>query len=173
MLVGPMGAGKTTVGQLLARRLGLAFLDTDQVLEARTGVSIATIFEIEGEQQFRAREAALIAELLSEDRVVIATGGGAILSDATRELLARRARVIYLHATPETSYVRVRKSRDRPLLNVDAPLEKLKSLYAVRDPLYRSVAHLIVNTGEGPPSVSVERIIEALARGTATDSSLH
>lgn len=158
-----MGAGKTTVGQPLAQRLGLAFLDSDQVLEARTGVSIATIFEIEGEQQFRAREAALIAELLSADGVVLATGGGAIHSDATRELLARRARVVYLHAIPETSYARIRKSRDRPLLRVDDPLAKLRTLYAVRDPLYRSVAHLIVNTGEGNPGASVQRIIEGLA----------
>ncbi len=170
VLVGPMGAGKTTVGQLLARRLGLPFLDSDQVLEARTGVSIATIFEIEGEQQFRAREAALIAELLSSDGAVLATGGGAIHSEATRELLAQSARVIYLHATPDTSYARVRKSRDRPLLKVDDPLARLRALYAVRDPLYRSVAHLIVNTGDGQPGQSVQRIVDGLS-GTAAGSS--
>lgn len=167
VLIGPMGAGKTTVGQLLARELGWPFLDSDQELEKRTGVTINTIFEIEGEASFRAREASLIGELVAESALVLATGGGAIQTEATRERLARKARVVYLHARPETSFARVRRSRDRPLLKVGDPLERLRSLYARRDPLYREVAHLIVETDGSQPGKTVQAIVRWLtARAT-------
>jgi shikimate kinase len=146
-LVGMMGAGKTTVGRLLARRLKLRFIDSDHEIESRCGVKIPLIFEIEGEAGFRAREGQAIAELTVLDGVVLATGGGAVLSPANRAQLAARGTVVYLRATPEDLYARVKHDRNRPLLATAAPLERLHELYAERDPLYREVAHVVVETG--------------------------
>jgi len=157
-----MGAGKTTVGQALARRLQWDFCDSDHELEARTGVSVATIFEIEGEPVFREREAAVIDELLQREGIVLATGGGAILHADTRRRLTERASVVYLHARPETSYARTRRNRDRPLLQVADPLGRLHTLYDLRDPLYRSVAHCVIESGHAPPAVAVQQIIDWL-----------
>ncbi len=165
-----MGAGKTTVGQLLARKLGRRFLDSDQVLEARTGVSIATIFEIEGEASFRQREAQVIDELLGKTDLVLSTGGGAVLSEPTRIRLRERAFVIYLHASPETSFARVRRHREqRPLLKVDDPLARLREIYAKRHPLYLEVADLVVETALGAPQLAVQAIVKGLiSRGKQT-----
>lgn len=145
-LVGMPGAGKTTLGRQLAKRLGKAFLDCDIELEARLGVSIPAIFEIEGEPAFRDREQALLAELVQRTGIVLATGGGAVLRAANREALARGGTVVYLHATPQTLYRRVRHSRGRPLLNTADPLARLSELYAARDPLYREVADHVVES---------------------------
>ncbi len=146
-LVGMMGAGKSTAGRLMARRLRYPFHDTDHEVERRCGVSIPVIFEIEGEAGFRAREGAVLAELTALENVVLATGGGAVLAEANRRLLAARGTVIYLHALPGVLYERVRQDRNRPLLATPDPLARLGELYAQRDPLYREVADIVVDTG--------------------------
>ena len=146
-LVGLMGAGKTTVGRQLAKQLNLVFYDTDHVLEERTGVRIPVIFEIEGEAGFRVREEMVIHELCALTGIVLATGGGAVLSAANRADLKRNGVVIYLRGSPEQLYERTRHDRNRPLLHTADPLEKLRELYARRDPLYRDAADVIVDTG--------------------------
>lgn len=144
-LVGLMGAGKTTVGRVLARRLGLAFIDSDHEIEARTGVSIPTIFEIEGEEGFRRREAQIIAELTQRDDLVLATGGGVVLDPGNRARLKANGMVVYINVPPEGLYERIRNDRNRPLLQVADPLARLHELYAQRDPLYRGVADLVID----------------------------
>ena len=146
-LVGMMGAGKTTAGRLIARRLKRPFHDSDQDVERRCGVRVPLIFEIEGEAGFRAREAAVIAELTALEEVVLATGGGAVLAEASRRHLAERGTVIYLHGQPAALFERVRQDRNRPLLATADPLARLAQLYAERDPLYREIADLVVDTG--------------------------
>lgn len=146
-LVGLMGAGKTTVGKLLAKQLGKTFIDADHEIEARTGVKIPVIFEIEGEAGFRKREEAVIADLTSRPNIVLGTGGGAILSARNRELLGSHGTVVYLRGTPEQLYERTRHDRNRPLLQTGDPLSKLRELFTQRDPLYREVADLVVDTG--------------------------
>jgi shikimate kinase len=158
-----MGAGKTTVGRMLARRLKLRFVDSDQEIEARCGVKIPVIFEIEGEAGFRAREAQAIAELTGLDGIVLATGGGVVLAPENRRLLAERGTVVYLRATPEHLYERVRQDRNRPLLAAGNPLARLRELYRERDPLYRSIADLVVDTGRQSAQALVRGLLERLA----------
>lgn len=146
-LVGLMGAGKTTVGRLLAKHYGCAFHDSDHEIEARTGVKIPVIFEIEGEAGFRKREENAIAELSALSGIVLATGGGVVLSAANRESLRKNGLVIYLRGSPEHLYERTRHDRNRPLLQTENPLAKLRELYKQRDPLYREVADIVVDTG--------------------------
>jgi shikimate kinase len=148
-LVGMMGCGKTTVGRQLARRLGRRFADTDHEIEARTGVRIPTIFEIEGEAGFRRRETQVIAELATAADLVLATGGGAILDPANRAVLAASGVVVYLNAPPNLLFERTRHDRNRPLLRVADPLAKIGELFVIRDPLYREVAHVVVDTVAG------------------------
>jgi shikimate kinase len=161
-LVGMMGAGKTTVGRLLARRLKLRFVDSDHEIESRCGVKIPLNFDIEGEPGFRAREAQAIAELTALDGVVLATGGGAVLAAGNRERLAARGTVVYLRAKPEDLYARVKHDRNRPLLATAAPLERLRELYAERDPLYREVAHIVVETGVQSVQSLARALVERL-----------
>jgi shikimate kinase len=146
-LVGMMGAGKTTVGRQLAKRLGKAFYDADREIEARTGVRVAVIFDIESEAGFRKREAELIEQLTAMSDIVLATGGGAVLDPRNREHLRTRGFVIYLHALPQALWQRTRADKSRPLLQGGDPRERLEALYAERDPLYREVADLVVETG--------------------------
>ena len=146
-LVGLMGAGKTTVGRLLARYFGGTFYDSDHEIEARTGVKIPVIFEIEGEAGFRKREEAAIAGLTALSGIVLGTGGGAVLSAANRDKLKKNGVVIYLRGTPEHLYERTRHDRNRPLLQTENPLAKLRELFKQRDPLYREVADIVVDTG--------------------------
>ncbi len=153
-LVGPMGAGKTSVGRQLARRLGLEFVDADHEIERRTGVDIPYIFEVEGEAGFRERERRVLAELTLRPGIVLATGGGAVLDEANRAVLAARGTVVYLHASVGEQLRRTRGDRRRPLLQVADPAARLAELMAVREPLYRAVADLVVETdGRGVRSV--------------------
>jgi shikimate kinase len=161
-LVGMMGAGKTTVGRMLARRLKLRFVDSDHEIETRCGVKIPVIFEIEGEAGFRSREAQVLAELTALEGTILATGGGVVLSQENRRLLAARGTVVYLRATPEHLYERVRQDRNRPLLATGDPLARLRSLYAERDPLYRSIADLVVETGRQSVQVLARGLLEQL-----------
>ncbi len=153
-----MGAGKTTVGRQLAKRLQRRFLDSDHEIEARTGVRIPLIFEIEGESGFRRRETQVLAELAREQDLVLATGGGAVLAAENRQCLRDSGIVIYLHTPPEVLFERTRHDRNRPLLQVEDPLATLKLLYEQRDPLYRDAAHLVVEGQTGAVSQLTQRI---------------
>lgn len=146
-LVGMMGAGKTSVGKLLARRLGKTFHDCDHEIERATGVKVAVIFEIEGENGFRSREAKTLAELVRHTDIVLATGGGAVLSADNRKLLAGNGMVVYLRAAPAELWSRTRHDKNRPLLKTADPRARLEQIYAERDPLYREVADIVVDTG--------------------------
>ncbi|WP_018149865.1 shikimate kinase [Leeia oryzae] len=145
-LVGLMGAGKTTVGRALAKRFDKQFYDSDHEIEARTGVRIATIFEIEGEEKFRERERDMIAELSGLNNIVLATGGGAILNPENRQCLKQRGLVIYLRANVDDLYMRTKLDKNRPLLQTANPRAKLQQLFDVRDPLYREVADMVIDT---------------------------
>lgn len=140
-----MGAGKTTLGKALAARLGMAFVDTDRVIEERTGVSIPTVFEIEGEEGFRRREAQVVADIAETGGRVVATGGGIVLRPENRERLAASGFVVYLNVPPHLLWERTRHDRNRPLLQVANPLQKLRELFQARDPYYREVADLVVD----------------------------
>lgn len=159
-LVGLMGAGKTTVGRRLARVLGLRFVDCDRELEARTGVDIPLIFEIEGEAGFRAREARLLEELTAGSGMVLATGGGAVLGEANRARLRERGLVVYLEAPVEQLHERTRRDRRRPLLHTADPKARLAALLAEREPLYRACADLIVATA----GRTVAQLVDHIAR---------
>lgn len=145
------GSGKSTVGRQLSRRLGLPFFDSDHVIEQRLGCSIREYFAQEGEAAFRDVEQQVIAELAAGANCVLATGGGAVLRQPNRECLRANGQVIYLRSTPEEVFRRVRHDGNRPLLQVEDPLNRLRSLYAERDPLYRETAHFVIETGR--PSV--------------------
>jgi len=157
-LVGMMGASKTTVGRRLARRLGWSFVDADREIEARLGVPVTTIFELEGEAGFRRRESDLIEELSHRSATVLATGGGAVLDPANRQALHARSRVIYLRASVGDLWHRLRRDTTRPLLRTDDPRARIEALVTQRDPLYRDVAHLTVDTGRQP----VDRVVDAI-----------
>ena len=148
-LVGPMGAGKTTVGRHLAELLGREFLDSDHEIERRTGASIPWIFEKEGEPGFRSRETMVINELTKQSSLVLATGGGAVTQAPNREYLNKRGIVIYLYTPVEIQLQRTYRDKNRPLLQVENPEQKLTDLLAIRDPLYRDVAHYIIETNQG------------------------
>ena len=145
-LVGPMGAGKTTIGRSLARLLHKDFRDCDREIEERTGADIPLIFELEGEPGFRRREKAMLEELTALREIVLATGGGAVLDPENRALLRQKGTVVYLFAPIEHLYQRTRRDRNRPLLQTEDPLLRLEQIMAERDPLYREVADLIVKT---------------------------
>jgi shikimate kinase len=151
ILVGLPGSGKSTVGRSLARRLGLPFNDSDHVIEQRIGCSIRSFFDREGEVAFRDIEQSVLRELADAGQGVLATGGGAVLRQANREALRAAGQVIYLRSTPDEVFRRLRHDVNRPLLQVDDPLERLRTLHAERDPLYRQTAHFVIETGR--PSV--------------------
>jgi shikimate kinase len=146
-LIGLMGAGKTTIGRVLAKHRDMAFLDSDHEIEARCGVSIPTIFEIEGEAGFRRREVCMIDELSRRHGLVLGTGGGAVLNPINRERLKARGVVVYLRCHPLELYQRTRHDRNRPLLQTDDPLARLQALYEQRHPLYMQTADIVLDTG--------------------------
>lgn len=163
-LVGLMGAGKTSVGKLLARRLGKTFYDCDHEIERATGVKVAVIFEIEGEAGFRAREEKMLAELVRHRDIVLATGGGAVLSADNRRQLAGNGTVVYLCAAAPELWARTCHDRNRPLLNTVDPLARLQQLYDERDPLYREVADIVVDTGNQSLGSLAHRVEAQLLR---------
>ena len=160
MLVGLPGAGKTTVGRSLARIVGMDFLDTDQIIESKIGCSIRDYFDRKGEAYFREIESSTIEELIGSSRCVVSTGGGVVLDGGNRQVLKQFFNCIYLRATPEDLYRRLRYDRKRPLLQVSDPLQTLRQLYTVRDPLYMEVAKIVVDTGR--PSVGT--LVESIKR---------
>ncbi len=167
-LVGPMGAGKSTIGRLLAQALERPFVDSDKEIEARTGASIPLIFEKEGEAGFRAREKAMITELSARDGgLVLATGGGSVLDPDNRRLLAERGLVIYLAASVDEQLRRTAHDTNRPLLQTANPRERLATLLALRDPLYREIADLVVPT-DGQTGKRVAQTLLARLRRLAS-----
>jgi len=168
-LVGMMGAGKTSVGKLLARKLSKVFHDSDHVIEERTGVRIPVIFELEGEAGFRARETAVLEELTALPDVVLATGGGAVLSPRNRELLRERGTVVYLRAGVSELWNRTRHDRNRPLLQTPDPYTRLNEIHALRDPLYREVAHVIMETGTQSLKSLVNKLEQKLLASVAPE----
>lgn len=151
-LIGLPGSGKSTVGRQLARRLSFPFLDSDHVIEQRLGCSIREFFEREGEERFRDVEESVIDELTQGSDGVLSTGGGSVLRPSNRHHLHSRCRVVYLRSSPEEVFRRLRHDRNRPLLQVADPLQRLRDLHAARDPLYKEAAHFVIETGR--PSVA-------------------
>ncbi|MDE0490811.1 shikimate kinase [Psychrobacter sp. A3] len=182
-LVGPMGAGKTTIGKLLAKQLGREFLDSDWYIESQTGADIAWIFVKEGEAGFRERETRAIDELTQKPQIVLATGGGAVMSaenraflhqrgivvylnapvTENRAFLHQRGIVVYLNAPVDVQMARTAKDKSRPLLQQPNPKQILQDLYSIRDPLYRQVAHIIMPTGHTYPRYMVNQLLQQLA----------
>jgi len=161
-LVGLPGSGKSTVGRHLAKRLGVPFLDSDHVIEERLGCTIREFFEREGEDRFRDLESEVLDELTRLPGVVLSTGGGSVLRKANREWLRERGHVVYLRSHPEEIFRRLRHDRVRPLLQVADPLQRLRDLFAARDPLYRETAHFVIETGRPSVSTLVNMIVMQL-----------
>ncbi|MEM7500630.1 MAG: shikimate kinase AroK [Pseudomonadota bacterium] len=161
-LIGPMGAGKSAVGRQLARMLHKSFVDSDDEIESRTGVDIPFIFEKEGEAGFRSREAKVIDDLSQRQGLVLATGGGAVIDSKTRSVLGARGYVVYLQTSVDQQLERTRRGRERPLLVNDDPRTTLENLMAERDPLYREIADLVINTDGRRVNAVAKQIFEAL-----------
>ena len=161
-LVGPMGAGKTTIGKYLAQHLKLRFADTDSEIEIRTGADIPWIFDVEGEEGFRDREQQVVAQMTEWDDLVLATGGRDGRAVGFRSILAGRGFVIYLYATVEEQVRRTRRDRRRPLLQKGDPEQILRALMAERDPLYREIADYIIETDDCSPRIVAQRLVEEL-----------
>ena len=161
-LVGLMGSGKTTVGKLLSRQLRRPFYDTDHEIVRRTGVTIPMIFEVEGEAGFRKREEQMLLQLTRLEGIVLATGGGAVLSAVNREQLKERGTVVYLRGTIDELWQRTRHDRNRPLLQTQDPKMALRDLYAQRDPLYREIADAVVDTGRQNVHALVNYLVQCL-----------
>ncbi|MEI6858465.1 MAG: shikimate kinase AroK [Shewanella sp.] len=161
-LVGPMGAGKSTIGRHLAQMLHLGFHDSDHEIEKRTGADIAWVFDVEGEEGFRIREIQVVADLTEKQGIVLATGGGSIQSKEIRNNLSARGIVVYLETTIDKQVARTQRDKRRPLLQVDDPREVLEHLAATRNPLYEEIADVIVKTDEQSAKVVANQIIEQL-----------
>ena len=161
-LVGPMGAGKTSIGKRLAKRLKRSFVDSDRTLEERTGVAITTIFELEGEDGFRDRETKILQELANLDNTVIATGGGIIVRESNRSLLKENGTIVYLQASVDSQLKRTRHDKKRPLLQTKNRRDKLQILAKQRDPIYKSLADIVIHTDSQSISHSISQIIKQL-----------
>ena len=162
IFVGLPGSGKSTIGRQLARRLGLPFVDSDHVIEQRLGCSIREFFNREGEERFRDIEEGVLDDLSLRHQGVLSTGGGSVLRPINRERLKERGRVVYLRSSPEEVYRRVRHDVNRPLLQVSDPVQRLRSLYETRDPLYRETAHFSIETGRPSVATLVNMIVMQL-----------
>jgi shikimate kinase len=154
-----MGAGKSTIGRMLAKELGYRFLDSDRIIEERCGANIPWIFDVEGEDGFRQRETAMLRELSGEQGTVLATGGGAVMRPENHELLKKDAVVIYLRTSLEQQVERTRKDRNRPLLQNDNPEAVLRDLFAVRDPIYTKLADVVMFTDRKSPRLVVRQLV--------------
>ena len=161
--VGLMGAGKTTIGKLLAKKLKKTFYDTDHEIEKKLGVKVSVIFELEGEEGFRKRETQMIDELTNKKDIILATGGGAVLSEENRRLLKERGKVIYLNAKPQHLAKRMAFDKDRPLLQQGNMLDTLNNLYQERHPLYLGISSFVVDTGQQKTQTIINKI-EALLK---------
>lgn len=161
-LIGLMGAGKTTIGRSLARIAHKSFYDTDHELEVRTGVRIPTIFEIEGEAGFRLREEEIISTLAQQKNIVLATGGGAVLSEKNRHVLQAQGLIVYLYSGLENLWARTRNDKNRPLLQTEQPKERLAELFMHRDPLYQQIADLVVDTSGQHVHIIAHKLWEKL-----------
>ena len=170
-LVGMMGAGKTSVGRVLAKRLGKTFYDSDHVIEDRTGVRVSMIFDIEGEEGFRCRETAVIGELTNLHNIVLATGGGAVLNAENRRFLRERGIVVYLRAAVRDLLNRTRHDKNRPLLQTGDPQAKMSAIFEQRDSLYRETAHVVIETGSPSLPSLVNRLEQQLAAYLAQEDS--
>lgn len=157
-LIGMPGAGKTTIGRQLAKRMERPFLDVDQEIEARAGVRIPLIFEYEGEDGFRDRETAVLSELANSSSLIVATGGGAVLRQANRALMKNSGVTIYIAVSPHLLYERTKHDKNRPLLQVEDPLAKLEDLFLIRDPLYRETAKIVITGGQVSSGTLVRKI---------------
>lgn len=169
-LVGPMGAGKTTIGRQLSELLKLEFVDSDHEIEARTGANIPWIFDVEGEEGFRVREEAVIDDLTQRQGIVLATGGGVVMRAANRRHLHARGVVIYLCTPVAVQLERTARDRNRPLLQVPDPRQRLTELMNLRDPLYREAAHIVMPTDGGSARDVALRILQALEQRAAAES---
>jgi shikimate kinase len=173
-LIGPMGSGKSTIGLKLAERLGLQFHDSDQLIQERTGVNINLIFEIEGEEGFRERESRVLDELSSTSNVLVATGGGAVLRQANRQILSERGVVVYLQASVDQQLARLRHDKSRPLIQLEDREAKLIQLASEREPLYAEIADFTFPSRNRSVEQSVERIYRTLqAKSGNLQADLH
>jgi 3-dehydroquinate synthase len=175
ILVGMMGAGKTTVGKLLAKQLGKTFIDSDEEIQRRTGVTIPHIFDVEGEVGFRTRESGIILELLKQDNIVLATGGGAIISPANRSRMKQNGVVVYLKSSVHDLWQRTRHDHNRPLLQTENPRAKLQELHELRDPLYMEAADMVIPTGKQSVQILLERLqqkLEDMKQMTGSDKTM-
>jgi len=162
VLVGPMGAGKSTIGRMLAKELGYRFMDTDRIIEERCGANIPWIFDVEGEDGFRQRESAMLSELASDPQTVLATGGGAVMREENHSHLKRDAVVVYLKASLEQQVERTRKDKNRPLLQNDNPEAVLRKLFTLRDPLYMELADIVMFTDRKSPRLVVRQLFNQM-----------
>mgnify|MGYP002655880238 FL=1 len=162
-LVGPMGAGKSTIGRQLAQQLNMDFIDSDAVIEERTGADISWIFDLEGEDGFRKREERIINELTQMQGIVLSTGGGAVLSKENRNYLSARGIVIYLETTVEKQFQRTKRDKKRPLLqDAENPRQVLEDLAKIRNPLYEEIADITLPTDEQNAKVMVNQIVDLI-----------
>ena len=164
ILIGSMGAGKTTVGKKLAEKLGREFIDCDAELERQTGVDIATIFDIEGESGFRKREAAQLTKLLERREIVLATGGGAVLAEENRQKMSRNGIIIYLKTTVEQQLERLQMDKKRPLLSVPDREKVLTDLFSQRDPIYQALADITILSGRRHSSQMAATVLNAVTQ---------